>query len=404
MIEALLKNIVSKERYKEMYEKKILNALLDKYENSKSFIGDNKVKQKFTIVIPNIFSKYDDDSEYETFVQINESISKLVELTFIEAKVHKNGVYSKVVMNMDKLTRIYEYVERIPKTDINKELEILLGEYTNHNCDVLASFAAEQLERLKTNKGIKYYDGNIVNFKNLLYAIEVAYKNQNEIYIRDFSIRLFKDSKKFETIVDKFKNLLFEYGDFSEKDIILDELNIIKTPTYVSIKGAAKIYLQEQVLDLSAIKGDIAFSTNSLKEISRVEIYGCKVITVENLTSFHTIEDADALIIYLGGFHNTIRRKFIELIYKDNPNMKYLHFGDIDAGGFLIYEHLREKTGVQFERYHMDIPTLEKHKPYWRKLTLNDKKRLSKFKNKEYYDVIEYMLGCNCKLEQEIVT
>lgn len=386
-----------------MCEKKILNTLLDKYENSKSFTGDNKVNQQFSISINKLFPKYGDDSEYNTFVKINEAIEKLSQLFLIDSKKMKNGVYSRVTLNIGNISKAYDFIGRIPKADANQETEIILGKYATNGNEILASYAKEQIERLKMNKTVKYHDGDTVALKDLLHAIEIASENQNEIYIRDFSIRLFKDSKKFESIVEKFKNLVFEFGDYPAKETILDELNIVKTPTYVSVKGAARIWIGTQSIDLSVIKGDIAFSSNTLKEITKVEISGSKVITVENLTSFHTFEDKNAFIIYLGGFHNTIRRKFIKLIYKDNPDQKYYHFGDIDVGGFLIYEHLKEKTGVPFKRCYMDKATLEQYKDYWKVLTTNDKKRLVFLKGKGYDEAIDFMIENNCKLEQEIV-
>ena len=56
------------------YEKQILNALLDKYERSKSFIGTNQVTQRFTIQPESLFPKYKDDSEFELYCAVNESI------------------------------------------------------------------------------------------------------------------------------------------------------------------------------------------------------------------------------------------------------------------------------------------------------------------------------------------
>ena len=48
-------------------------------------------------------------------------------------------------------------------------------------------------------------------------------------------------------------------------------------------------------------------------------------------------------MIYLGGYHNSVRRKLLELLYQDFPKAEYLHFGDIDVGGFEIYRDLLQK-------------------------------------------------------------
>ena len=68
------------------YEKQILNALLDKYERSKSFIGTNQVTQRFTIQPESLFPKYKDDSEFELYCAVNESIDHLERQGYIEVK------------------------------------------------------------------------------------------------------------------------------------------------------------------------------------------------------------------------------------------------------------------------------------------------------------------------------
>ena len=49
----------------------VLNKLLDKYEKSKTFIGTNQINQNFGKKISEIFSKYNDDAEYDLFCDIN---------------------------------------------------------------------------------------------------------------------------------------------------------------------------------------------------------------------------------------------------------------------------------------------------------------------------------------------
>ena len=101
-----------------------------------------------------------------------------------------------------------------------------------------------------------------------------------------------------------------------------------------------------------------------LSDIDRIDVTGNKVITIENLTSFHTFNNKDMFIIYLGGYHNNIRREFIKKIYSQNPKVNFYHFGDIDAGGFYILEHLKQQTGVNFIPYKMDIETLKEYSKY----------------------------------------
>lgn len=134
-----------------------------------------------------------------------------------------------------------------------------------------------------------------------------------------------------------------------------------------------------QEIDLSLMEGDIALSTESVKSLKAVAVMGKRVVTVENLTSFHDYSAED-----------------------------------IDAGGFYILEHLKKETGIPFRSLYMDTKTLQRYRGDRKPLTENDRKRLLQLKEdlaermqheetEDYGDVISYMLDENCKLEQEAV-
>ena len=81
-----------------------------------------------------------------------------------------------------------------------------------------------------------------------------------------------------------------------------------------SIKIGRKSSSDEQKIDLSIIEGDIALSTESVKSLKDVTVMGKRVVTVENLTSFHDYPAKDDFVVYLGGFRFVhciwIRRHF----------------------------------------------------------------------------------------------
>ncbi|MGN1344720.1 MAG: Wadjet anti-phage system protein JetD domain-containing protein, partial [Traorella sp.] len=96
-------------------------------------------------------------------------------------------------------------------------------------------------------------------------------------------------------------------------------------------------------------------------------------------------------------------REFLQLLYQYAPHLDYYHFGDIDAGGIYIFEHLKEKTHIPFQPLWMDIKTLKEYHQQTIPLTKNDRLRLKKIESKEFQEVIQYMLQHNQKLEQENV-
>ena len=384
------------------YEKAILNSLLDRYEKSKSFVGDNKVNQKFAVKIMSLFPRYEDHDNFDEFQIVNEAVDVLVRKNLISAKVSKANLCKEVSMNPDKINQIYLYLGRVQKRDTNNAILDLLNSYKDKN-DILFRFCEAQNERIRANKSIQFFNEDFHEFENILIAVDSLFKVNTETFVRDFSVRTFKDSKAFERINSKLINLLFEYGDFPEKNQVLESLNIVRNPTYVNVKGAASIQISGQRIDLNSLKSDIAISSSMLEDIELIEISCKKVMTIENLTSFHIAKTKDVFVIYLGGFHNRIRREFIKKIYIQNPGVEFYHFGDIDAGGFYILEHLRRQTGIDFKPYKMDLETLKKYQDYSKHLTDNDRERLKRIINSEFEEVINYMLENNCKLEQEAV-
>ena len=384
------------------YEKAILETILDKYERSRSFTGDNKKEQRFSVKLTKMFPKYGDEAEYDLLTSLNSAVDELESAGLVYAKRKKNGLTDTVSLNTASLEEAYKYISRTPKAEVNDRLFALLDKYSDSNT-LLSQYCEAQKQRLALNKRAEYFDGDLEEYEMVLKAVSNIFNVEEETFIRDYSVKVFGDSKAFEAVMGKVRRLLLQYGDFPDEESVFEDLNIIKNPGHVFIKGCAVIQISGQTIDLSRLNGDIAISSSLLPRINEIKVTGSRVVTIENLTTFNTFSEDDAFVMYLGGYHNEHRRKFIKQIYSDNPNAEYYHFGDIDAGGFYILLHLREKTGVHFEAYRMGIPELIRYSSYTKKLTENDIKRLKKLLDSEFAETVRYMLEHNCKLEQEAV-
>ncbi len=382
------------------YEKQILDTLLDKYEHSKTFVKANRQNQSFSVKPEQILEKYRDDSEYELFRDLNECIQHLESLGLVAAKRQKNGVVVNIRLITEQLDSVYRYIERVPKSDVVALLVRLLSRYQDSN-KLLNAYCRHQLERLKNNKQVEYFDGDLMNYRALLEVVSNIFDVESETFERDFSVRILGDSKAFEKLRDKVTALLFKYGDFPERETILADLNIVRNPGHVYFKGRGEISLCGQKIDFSSMRGDLALSSNMLADIDNISVFGSAVVTIENLTTFNSFSCNDSFAIYLGGYHNQCRRSFIMRVHAQNPDKRYLHFGDIDAGGFYILRHLCDMTGIRFMPYRMDVATLKANLKYTKPLTENDRKRLLTLKDSEYGETVSYMLEHNCKLEQE---
>lgn len=421
------------------FQKKVLDSLLDSYEKSKTFQGENQVNQSFTVNIGKLFPKYQDDSEYDTFYRVNEAMEELSAegLVFLEYK--KKGVLKKVRLNPERLDACYELLERTPRRQEQEELLQLweefcpeeesekrqMGEWPGEKPEKITSsdkqcplkaYIEAQRARIGKNQNVEYYDHDLTEYRELLFAVRAVLENREEIFIRNFSIRLFHDSKRAEQLANKLEALLYQYGEFQERASVLEECGIVHTPTYVMMKGNGILSLGNQKLDLSLLRGDLALSTESIGSLQDIVVEGKRVVTVENLTSFHDYPAGEDFVIYLGGFHNKVKREFLCYLYERNPQKEYRHFGDIDAGGFYILEHLKRKTGIAFRSLCMDRETLQQYREDIKPLTGSDRRRLMQLRGEldarlrqgaenveDYHEVIDYMLENDCKLEQEAV-
>lgn len=84
-------------------------------------------------------------------------------------------------------------------------------------------------------------------------------------------------NQKVEALANKAQALMYQYGEYQDREAVLEECGIVKPPTYVCMKGNERITIGGQRIDFSKLKGDMVLSTASLKELYRIEIFGDRV-------------------------------------------------------------------------------------------------------------------------------
>jgi hypothetical protein len=399
------------------YDKQVINKLLDTYENSLLSTGENKrnVKIELKFTRANIPEYFDESSfAYENIhIQMRNIEEKgLIQIIWKEQKV--DYVIQKIRLNTEQLMQAYAYVHRTAKCNLEDENRTFLAKYDNGEEDsdtpITGVFARYLKERLDHHQSVKEYINlsNIEETRRLFTGLSCVEKNRKQCYIREFSIEHFQDSKYFEQMKNQvakiFRRFHPEYASMDTAEI-LAEHGIYHTPNYVYLKGDFTIMIDEESIKLGKMNQGLGISGEDLgkvtfSDLSHIE----RVITIENLTTFFRWHEPGSLIIYLGGYHNGIRRTLLKKIYQELPGTSYYHFGDIDAGGFAILKDLRNKTGIPFQMYRMDIETLKHYEKYGKPLTESDRTRLKEMqKDAEFREVISYMLLHNVKLEQECV-
>ncbi len=402
-----------------LWEKQILNKLLDSYEGSKLSRGENQISVHIAYVfqkksIPEYF-----DESSTAYEEIHAVVRQLQERGFIrvEWKNNKpNHIIHRLILCEDMIPEVYTYLKRIPKA--NREvttLDILKQMQKEGLASLTESFVVRMIQRIQEGKTVREYLmlEDTKETKALIHALNRTEQNTEECFIREFSIRIFHDSKRYEMLIPKICRIFREENDDyenQENDEILSEYQIYHTPSYVYLKGDVRLERSGQSVDVNVFEEGFGFAVNNqnLFDLQVTADHEIKeVYTIENLTTFFRFRKENSLIIYLGGYHNHVRRALLEKIYEAFPIAAYYHFGDIDAGGFQIYYHLREKTGIPFQTYCMDLRTLQQYESFGKKLTDHDVTRLQKLMNTkmgaEEKECAEYMVEHRVKLEQECI-
>ena len=393
------------------YSKDIISRLLDIYERRNGYAKRPEELRSIQFEVSKEYPIYKDRYDNEKYRDINTAIEKNVAAGLIIAEKDQTGRYSKIKLNIARVDDCYALLKR---TSIPDKCEKVLSILEKADCagdSLIGHVVSDFCEQIKAYKKLPYdlgYDARRVG--EVLQVLATVTKLTSETYIRNFSTALFKDSKRFQREYrSTIESILFDYtDDVVEKDDILGYYNLYENPTYVLIKGNARICFDESAIELSEMPGGIALSNGSLAGIHKISVKTDKVITVENLTTYHDCEEPDAVYIYLGGYHNTSKQKLLELIYEKNGDKEYYHEGDLDVYGFLILENLISKTQIHFKPLLMDVETIERFycAGLYKTLTAQDRKMIDSKKDGQlsaYKDVLEYMLEYNCKVEQESI-
>ena len=482
-------------------QKTILSLLLNKYESSRTYRGENQVRQTFAITPEQVMPDYHSDFADVADVEIFERELRDLERTGLITTEEKSGETARIVAAAGKFSDYYSLLGRRELRDQeNQELAYYKGLLGRH--PVMDGFCEEQIRRLSDGKKARY---PLDEARDILKAMEYILTNEEDILERELSIELYRDSKLFAARYrSRVVRLLERYGDgavraLSEEQMsprereeqILEAHGIYANPTYIYMKGSGRLYFcsDPHVLgdshihsDSSAPAGDdglsksggaaadtvmtvqpdfaVALSSEALRRLVRVEIDSDTVITVENLTSFSRmkpevvlpetavpseasgdVSTQPAFLIYLSGYHNLDKQKFLQLIRRRDPacagaaekdpagtaparavpncsipslsddrapdltDIRWLHFGDLDPDGFDILENLKSRTGLPFQPYRMDASLLQKYENYGRPLNANDRTKAENLIEKGMYVLqLTYMLEHDCKLEQEIIS
>lgn len=392
------------------FEKEVLNGLLDRYEKSVLSRGGSGRRRSITLRPKDReLQTYAASDSYRYRQENDGSLRELERRGFLTVCWDRDGNFESLSLNAENVDGIYAALGREnPKRQAEEAKAVLEGQGTEGIAGAFAAYCREFIE--KNYRCPREYFDDAAQLEKILTGLNAMEKLTEETRRRYFSVRTYGDSKTFERLQGKIVKIIRNFDpqcDAEEPDDILAEHYIVRNPTYAFVRQNLTFRLNGVRVDLNALGFEYALSDGMIRAMEIEGSGASRVITVENLTSFHALCEENAVIVYLGGFHNHTKNMLLKKLYGALPDAEYLHFGDIDAGGFQILRHLRRATGIPFSPYRMGIPKLESHRGSLKSLTDSDRERLTRMRDdeefQEFRETFCYMLDNGVKLEQEIL-
>lgn len=408
------------------YDERVLEKLLDRYENSLLYTGKNRVNVTISLPVQkSTFPEYFDET-WTQYDVLHEQLGALEERGYIRLiwKNKKQGhILEKCELVVEKAGEAYLYLHRKSRWEKEQEIRKVCSRYSGRarELDIFLKWITEQLDAGQSIR--KYADiGDAKAFSRLCELICKILKNEKECFLREFSVQHFHDSKFVEKEIEKAADIIVR---FTDKDTlrglsateVLEEYNIYRNPSWLMMKGTGYFQIEKESLvskiDLRSVSGGIGISNQDIDYIQwDLKQRPDWILTIENLTSFHQWnrepdKDKTVLCIYLGGYHNRVKREFLKRLYQVYPQSEYYHFGDIDCGGFRIWKDLCQKTEIPFQTFRMDCDTYRQYISLGRELTEADRKTLQSMLADSFFEkhkeLMKMMLENGKKLEQECI-
>lgn len=389
-----------------MQGRDIANKLLSKFESSKAYAEGPQSRRKVELKLSEpFFNGLRNGSQ-----DLDIALEVLEREGFCDIR-YQDDYLERIILKTDaaSIEKAYAFAKR---SNPKNRLEVLNAFFDTLKApphSLIRDFADHCLELLNKGKpnGVESAYGDIEELRFVVMCIEKILELDKDVPERVFASHILGDSKRFALYRGKVAKILREFSDmsFDEDDDPVAFYGVIKNKTYAFVKGEGVLRFGKQVIDLAEYGHELALSDEMIEQMEIERIPAKTLFTVENLTSFIQFTQPHSIVVYLGGFHNSVRRNLITKIFNSTQDMECFHYGDIDAGGFYILNHLREKTGIPFQPYMMDAETLVKFIDRAKEITKSDECRLQKMQDDprfaEFLPVIQAILKNKKKLEQE---
>lgn len=264
-----------------------------------------------------IFEKYWCADCYNYRPEVHDAVNELSKEGFVLAEYDKQSeVLKRVTLKLENVGKAFDSLKRSSRREVTgKEIAFINARLSTFNDVSIAYKYLSEIKRLiESGHSYRSQFRTIDELTLLSDIVAEIEKNEEEILLRNFSKKKFKDSKIVE---NNAARLLRIFNTFDEKEYVsfaelCSDHYLVKTKGTCTSNMDFALSLTNRFVDLDCLKEDFSFSESAIDKIEIISVNKEKVITIENLTTFHYYNEPNSIIIYLGGYHNSVKRKLLE--------------------------------------------------------------------------------------------
>jgi hypothetical protein len=403
---------------------KLINALLDKYERSRAFRNGKAPTRRIILKLYNNgiaeFPDYNIENPEKRLI-VNQAVCQLkadriVDFSWMRGEI--NHIISEVWLLFERLEVAYKLAERTPKKDEIEDLCVEIEKLQRQlHLTWALDFLNDALDAIKRNQKLPVIvPTGKTERERLIKAIQfIDSMGETELTQRVFSISCFGDSKLFEqSVKSRLLSILRKYldvrADSTEEDI-LRHVGIIKYPEQFDFCGEVQICFGNGTVDYAPLGLGGSIFISDVRRIAKIKMNNiARIITIENRANYFDYiqkqKSPDELVLYHAGQFSPSRKGFfLHVKNAMQKNCSWLHWGDIDYGGFSMLFRLRKEVSSGIQALRMGINELETYGRFAAPIQQSyaDKLRtlLSKPELSDCCECIKYMIDNKLRLEQE---
>jgi hypothetical protein len=403
----------------------LLHQLLKRWERSSQY-GCTQLKQPIRLrVTPTTVPAYFDETNPEPRAQFHTNARLLADAGVVRLKWGRRPHDHELVaidLIPSGVEKAYQLAQRPNPEHGRASLLQLLDETigrSSHSATWYRAFLLklrDRLSQLDVPRGSfdprKARDG-----LDLIRALDEVVNLEELERPRSLSIRLFSDSKRFESLQRRLASILKRHdpnlpSTLRRPDEVLREYGVVKKPGLLLIQGDIAFECAGHLVETGLWRPCIGVPQELVVEGRIAAVRARAILTIENEESFHTACElanmAGLLLVYGGGFSTRMRVRFLQLVRdfmgKQTP---FFHWGDLDWGGLAILPHLRRTVDpairplcaspTVISEYQSDASALpERNIQLLRKLALDPMAA-------DLQDTIAALLDRRVRIEQECI-